>query len=248
MTESLILPDWRAHPRVRAFSTTRLGGKSLIPYDSLNLAQHVGDKQQTVFANRAILKQLAGYTDEPAWLKQVHGNTLVNAASCETIVMADASYTTESNTSCVVMTADCLPVLFSDKQGNAVAAAHAGWRGLAAGVLEASLQGLCEALACPPSQILAWLGPAIGPKQFEVGHDVRDVFLAQHDVPSAFIETRSGHCLMDIYAVARHRLGLAGITDISGGEFCTVTDQQRFFSYRRDGCCGRMATLIWLQD
>jgi len=247
-TEAWITPDWPAPTKVRAFSTTRLGGQSQPPYDSFNLAQHVGDKPDAVSANRQHLRKLAGYSDEPAWLEQVHGNTVINATHADKPVKADASFTTATNTTCVVMTADCLPVLFCDKQGKGVAAAHAGWRGLAAGVLEATLERLCEELACPASHILAWMGPAIGPAAFEVGGEVRDTFIAQHDVASAFIETDSQHWLMDIYAVARHRLGCAGVEDISGGQYCTFTDKEQFFSYRRENQCGRMASLIWLED
>ena len=245
---SIIIPDWSAPARVRAVSTTRIGGQSARPYDSLNLAQHVGDSESDVSANRECLKQLAGYCNEPLWLEQVHGNTVVNADNCGSSIVADASFSASNNKVCVVMTADCLPVLFCDKQGRAVAAAHAGWRGLANGVLEASLQQLCDELACSADQILAWLGPAIGPLAFEVGDEVREAFIAQHDVESAFIAADKGHWLMDIYAVARARLNTAGVTDISGGGHCTFSDSEHFFSYRRNKTCGRMASLIWLQD
>jgi len=245
---SIIIPDWSAPARVRAVSTTRIGGQSAPPYDSLNLAQHVGDSASDVSANRECLNQLAGYSTEPLWLEQVHGNTVVNADNYNSLIAADASFSATNNKVCVVMTADCLPVLFCDKQGRAVAAAHAGWRGLAGGVLEASLQQLCDELACSAGQILAWLGPAIGPLAFEVGDEVREAFIAQHDVESAFIAADKGHWLMDIYAVARARLNRAGVTDISGGEYCTFSDSEHFFSYRRNKTCGRMASLIWLQD
>jgi len=244
----MIIPDWSAPARVHAVSTTRVGGQSLSPYDSLNLAQHVDDNKEAVRANRAILKRLAGYGGEPAWLEQVHGNTVINAAQAEAIVKADASFTTMTNTTCVVMTADCLPVLFCDKQGKGVAAAHAGWRGLAEGVLESTLKRLCSELACSSSDVMAWMGPAIGPTAFEVGNEVREAFISQHDVASVFSETRPQHWLMDIYAVARERLKAAGVNEISGGQFCTYSDEEHFFSYRRDGQCGRMASLIWLQD
>ena len=246
----VITPDWPAPGRVQAFSTTRSGGQSQAPYDSLNLAQHVGDNGVDVLANRERLKQSEGYIAEPAWLDQVHGCDVVNAEDCLTPISADASLSLIPNKVCVVMTADCLPVLFCDKQGRAVAAAHAGWRGLAGGVLEATLRRLCDELACSPSQILAWLGPAIGPSAFEVGDEVRNAFMSQHAVSSAFTAVRTGHWLMDIYAVARARLGVAGVGvgDITGGEYCTFSDEAHFFSYRRDKACGRMASLIWLQD
>jgi len=247
-TEALIMPDWSAPARVRAFSTTRLGGQSLPPYDSFNLAQHVGDNSDSVIANRASLKELAGYTDEPVWLEQVHGHQVINAARSSESVKADASFTTALNTTCVVMTADCLPVLFCDKQGRGVAAAHAGWRGLAAGVLEATVQRLCDELACPANEIIAWMGPAIGPAAFEVGSEVREAFISQHDVASAFAQTDPQHWLMDIYAIAGHRLAEAGVGHVSGGQYCTFTDKESFFSYRRERHCGRMASLIWLQD
>jgi len=245
---SIISPDWPAPSRVHAFTTTRLGGNSHAPYDSLNLAQHVGDNPADVSANRAHLKQLLGYRTEPAWLEQVHGIEVVTAGNCGSATVADASVSTSANEICVVMTADCLPVLFCDKQGRAVAAAHAGWRGLADGVLEATLKRLCNELACSASDILAWFGPAIGASAFEVGDEVRDAFISRHDVASAFVATRAGHWLMDICAVARTRLTVAGVMDISGGQYCTHTDAEQFFSYRRDGDCGRMASLIWLQD
>lgn len=245
---SIITPDWSAPTRVKAVSTTRISGQSARPYDSLNLAQHVGDSPNDVTANRERLKQLAGYSTEPLWLEQVHGNTVVNADNCDSLVVADASFSATNNKVCVVMTADCLPVLFCDKQGSAVAAAHAGWRGLADGVLEVTLKRLCDELACSASEILAWFGPAIGPLAFEVGDEVREAFIAQHNVESAFIAADKGHWLMDIYAVARARLNAAGVTDISGGEYCTFSDSEHFFSYRRNKTCGRMASLIWLQD
>lgn len=245
---SIIIPNWAAPSRVKALSTTRLGGQSQKPFDSFNLAQHVEDSRRDVLANREHLKQLAGYNFEPAWLEQVHGNVVVNADNYDSLVAADASFSMTNNKVCVVMTADCLPVLFCDKQGRAVAAAHAGWRGLVGGVLEATLKRLCDELVCSSDQILAWLGPAIGPSAFEVGDEVREAFIAQHDVELAFIAADKGHWLMDIYAVARARLNAAGVTDISGGEYCTFSDSEHFFSYRRNKTCGRMASLIWLQD
>lgn len=244
----MIIPDWAAPASVVAISTTRHGGQSQPPYNSLNLAQHVGDNRADVAANRATLQQLAAYKAEPAWLEQVHGKVVVNAAELTAETKADASIATNSNATCVVMTADCLPVLFCNKQGSGVAAAHAGWRGLAEGVLEATLQRLCHELSCPASDIMAWLGPAISANAFEVGDEVRERFISQHDVTAAFTESRPQHWLMDIYAVARKRLNVAGVADVSGGEFCTYSDADNFFSYRREGRCGRMATLIWLQD
>jgi len=245
---SIIIPDWLAPNRVRAITTTRLGGQSQAPYDSLNLAQHVGDHPHDVSANRELLKQLAGYELEPAWLEQVHGTEVVNAEDCSSSLVADASISLKEKQVCAVMTADCLPVLFCDTQGQAVAAAHAGWRGLATGVLEATVKRLCVELACPSSQIMAWFGPAIGPTVFEVGDEVRAAFISRHDVASAFVAVREGHWLMDIYAVARARLNAEGVINITGAEHCTFSDEERFFSYRRNKACGRMASLIWLED
>ena len=247
-TESWLVPDWPAPPWVHALSTTRQGGLSHPPYDSLNLAQHVADQHEAVVQNRAILQHHAGYAVEPAWLEQVHGDRVVEALAGGTPQKADASFTTTAQQVCVVLTADCLPVLFCDKQGRGVAAAHAGWRGLSAGVLEATAQTLCSALVCSSSELLVWLGPAIGPTAFEVGDEVRDAFLNNHDVANAFRASRAGHWLMDIYAVARFRLRALGIEAISGGEHCTVNEPEKFFSYRRDGRCGRMASLIWLAE
>jgi len=244
----LIIPDWPAPTRVRAISTTRAGGCSVEPYDSLNLARHVGDRDEHVTANRARLSELVGYPGEPAWLEQVHGNRIVEAGSCQTPPAADACVTAETGRVCVVMTADCLPVLFCDRQGTHVAAVHAGWRGLAEGILEATVARLCESAACLKRELLAWMGPAIGPRVFEVGEEVRSTFLLENDVEDAFLLTRPGHWNMDIYAVARQRLADVGVNNIYGGNFCTATESQRFFSYRRDGSCGRMASMIWLQD
>jgi len=243
----VIIPDWPAPEGVRAYSTTRTGGISLPPFDSLNLALHVGDDPAHVMENRAKLKRALKYPGEPAWLEQVHGNHVVDASDCHSPVMADASLTGETGKVSVVMTADCLPVLFCTQKGSYVAAAHAGWRGLADGILEVSVERVSGAAGCDRNEILAWMGPAIGPGAFEVGDEVREVFVHANDVESAFIATRPGHWNMDIYAVARRRLQDVGVTNIFGGQYCTVSESGRFFSYRRDGQCGRMATMIWLQ-
>lgn len=237
-----VLPDWPAPATVRAMQTTRRGGCSVAPWDSLNLGDHVGDDPSHVLANRARLRsRLPG---EPAWLKQVHGTRVVEAMpDVSPVIEADAAFARQSGAVCVVMTADCLPVLFCNRAGTVVAAAHAGWRGLQAGVLEATI----AAMAVAPGELLAWLGPAIGPARFEVGDEVRAAFIGSNpDAAEAFVPSSPGKWLADIYLLATHRLRAAGLTSIHGGGLCTVSDGERYFSYRRDGVTGRMATLIWL--
>jgi YfiH family protein len=239
----VIYPDWPASPRVHAVSTTRRGGVSSGPYTAFNLADHVGDDPEAVRNNRSALRQSLGLTDEPAWLSQVHGNRVVDAATIHMPVKADASFSGRAATVCAVLTADCLPVLFCDRQATRVAAAHAGWRGLAAGVLENAVR----ALGIPPSELMAWLGPAIGSQAFEVGDEVYRAFIEQHQqAVDAFTVRSNGHWLADLYQLARIRLQVVGVTAIYGGDFCTYTERERFYSYRRDGITGRMASLIWL--
>ena len=232
-----VLPDWPAPATVRAMQTTRRGGCSVAPWDSLNLGDHVGDDPSHVLANRARLRsRLPG---EPAWLKQV----VEAMPDVSPVIEADAAFARQSGAVCVVMTADCLPVLFCNRAGTVVAAAHAGWRGLQAGVLEATI----AAMAVAPGELLAWLGPAIGPARFEVGDEVRAAFIGSNpDAAEAFVPSSPGKWLADIYLLATHRLRAAGLTSIHGGGLCTVSDGERYFSYRRDGVTGRMATLIWL--
>jgi len=237
-----IHPDWPAPANVRALATTRKGGTSPPPYDSFNLGDHVGDDPAAVADNREILR--AFLPAEPKWLKQVHGTAVARADGLSAPVEADAVIAFQTNTVCAVLTADCLPVLFCDRQGTRVAAAHAGWRGLAAGVLEASV----AAMQCDPAEILAWLGPAIGPQAFEVGEEVRDTFV--RDLPAAaaaFVPGQPGKWLADIYELARLRLARAGVHQVFGGGLCTYRDAERFYSFRRDKTTGRMASLIWLQ-
>lgn len=238
----LLVPAWPAPATVRAMQTTRAGGCSVAPWDSLNLGDHVGDDPACVLANRARLR--SGLPGEPAWLKQVHGTRVVDAALSASVVNeADAAYARQPGAVCVVMTADCLPVLFCNRAGTVVAAAHAGWRGLQAGVLEATIAAMAEA----PGELLAWLGPAIGPACFEVGDDVRTAFVGSDpEAAAAFAPASPGKWLADIYRLAERRLRAAGLTSIHGGGRCTVSDRERYFSYRRDGVTGRMATLIWL--
>ncbi len=237
-----IYPDWPAHPSVQAVSTTRVGGISQPPWDNFNLGDHVGDDPLAVAANRQQLVQAAGMPDSPCWLQQVHGVQVVPASrqTCD----ADASITAQSGLVCAVMTADCLPLLLCDRQGQQVAAVHAGWRGLAAGIIESTLNGF----DCQPRDILAWMGPAIGPTAFEVGPEVRQLFVEQNpQAVRAFRGSRGGRWLADIYQLARFRLSGKGVQQIFGGDYCTYLDAQRFFSYRRDGQTGRMASLIWLR-
>ncbi|RXA93849.1 MULTISPECIES: purine nucleoside phosphorylase YfiH [Yersinia] len=239
----LILPDWPAPARVKACSTTRHGGISEFPYDSLNLGTHVGDTASTVIANRQRLVEQAGLPQMPVWLEQVHGTRVLHLdGTAISDVQADAVYSRVTGQVCAVMTADCLPVLFCSLAGDEVAAAHAGWRGLCSGVLEQTLAQFQAA----PSSIIAWLGPAIGPQQFEVGEDVKQAFItidAQSTV--AFMPFGTKY-FADIYLLARLRLQAAGIHAIYGGDRCTVSEKQQFFSYRRDGITGRMASLVWL--
>lgn len=236
-----IEPDWPAPARVRALVTTREGGVSVGPYASLNLATHVGDDPPAVAANRAILRQ--ALPAEPRWLEQVHGIEVVDGESVRSVPRADASVARTPGIVLAVMTADCLPVLLCDRAGTAIGIAHAGWRGLAGGVVEATL----AAMRVAPADVIAWLGPAIGPASFEVGADVRDAAIAaQADAAQAFVAGAPGKWLADIYSLARLRLERAGVAAVYGGGFCTVRDAGRFYSFRRDRDTGRMASLIWL--
>ena len=237
-------PDWPAPSRVKAVITTRVGGVSQDPYASLNLADHVGDAPDHVARNWAILRQRLGLPAEPHWLTQVHGCRVEAAERAMPGCEADAICTLQPRRVCAVLTADCLPLLICDRHGERVCAVHAGWRGLAAGVIEAAIAQFDR----PMADLLVWLGPAIGPAAFEVGGDVRQAFVVQStEAETAFEPTRAGRWLADIYALARQRLSRLGVGYVGGGEYCTVTDPERFFSYRRDGVTGRMASLIWLE-
>lgn len=245
---SFIEPEWPAPANVVAMSTLRSGGSSSGPYASLNLADHVADDAVAVAANRAAVARRLPVDSRLQWLEQVHGNQVVRAGSTAGTPCADASWSRDCGQACVVMTADCLPVLFCSRSGDVVAAAHAGWRGLLAGVLENTV----AAMGARPGDILAWLGPAIGPAAFEVGPEVRAAFLAaasrdQIDaVDASFVSSQQnpGHYLADLYALARVRLGALASGNIFGGDYCTYGDGARFFSYRRDGRTGRMASII----
>lgn len=236
------LPDWPAPPNVRSLQTTRLGGVSVAPYDSLNLGDHVGDNPLAVAHNRLLLNRLM--PSEPVWLEQVHGTQVVNAdlASCRPC--GDAAVARHPGSVCVVMTADCLPVLLCDETGSVVGAVHAGWRGLCDGVIEATV----EAMTVKPETLMVWLGPAISQAAFEVGPEVRVAFMA-HDpqAASAFVSGADGKWQADIYHLAQQRLQALGINRIYGGQHCTYREQQQFFSYRRDGVTGRMGSFIWLE-
>lgn len=239
---SFIVPDWPAPRGVRALATTRKSGVSHAPWHSFNLGDHVGDDPQAVAANRARLhRELPA---EPVWLRQVHGTRCVDAAAVAPGVEADASFTRERGVVCAVLTADCLPVLLCDERATVVGVAHAGWRGLAAGVIEATVAAMGE----PGDRLLAWLGPAIGPRAFEVGGEVRDQFIA-HDAQAAnaFVPGANDKWLCDIHELARQRLQALGTRRLTSAEFCTLRGADQFFSYRRDGVTGRMASLIWLE-
>jgi YfiH family protein len=236
-------PEWPAPPGVRVISTLRQGGSSEGPYASMNLAGHVGDDPASVESNRRLLRSAAHLPSEPMWLEQVHGmDVVVHDGRCD-VPRADAAMTRGRGRVCAVLTADCLPVVLADRDGSRVAVAHAGWRGLAQGVVEATVR----ALHCPPAELLAWLGPAIGQQAFEVGTEVRDVFVARSaKLARSFAGNERGRFQADLYGLATAVLAEAGVTAVHGGGWCTASDPQRFFSFRRDGTTGRMATLAWL--
>ncbi|MGF1614930.1 MAG: peptidoglycan editing factor PgeF [Gammaproteobacteria bacterium] len=241
-----ITPDWPAPRCVRAFTTTRQGGASRPPWIGLNLAHHVGDDPAAVARNRSLLVQAAKLPATPRWLNQVHGTTVVRAgAGIETDPEADGIIADEAGELCAVLTADCLPVLLCERAGRCVAAAHAGWRGLAAGILEATI----AALGAPADHLLAWLGPAISARCFEVGEEVRERFMKQDSrAAQAFCRTSRQRWQADLYHLARQRLAAVGVHRVYGGAFCTYTDAKHFYSYRRDGRTGRMASIIWLSE
>ncbi|MFZ2541091.1 MAG: peptidoglycan editing factor PgeF [Gallionella sp.] len=242
MLNHCLIPDWPAPANVRALQTTRLGGSSVAPYDSLNLGDHVGDVPLSVMRNRILLNTLL--PSEPVWLEQVHGTVVANADMANCQPQADACIARHRDAVCVVMTADCLPVLLCDMKGSVVGVTHAGWKGLAAGVVEATVQ----AMGAAPQNLMAWLGPAISQGAFEVNEEVRSAFVdVQPQSTVAFIPGRSGKWFADIYALARLRLNTLGITRIYGGDHCTYRESELFFSYRREGVTGRMGTFIWLE-
>ncbi|MBA0035532.1 polyphenol oxidase [Pantoea sp. BIGb0393] len=238
-----IIPDWPAPQRVRACSTTRFGGLSHAPWDSLNLGGHVGDLAEHVALNRQRLVEQLALPAMPQWLNQIHGQVVARLPSTETLPPADAAITRENGVVCAVMTADCLPVLFCSRDGSEVAAAHAGWRGLCNGVLEQTL----SQFHCSANDIHAWLGPAIGPQAFEVGPEVKSAFMAHSEQAEEAFRPVGSKYFADIWMLARQRLQAAGVHSISGSTRCTFHERDDFFSFRRDGITGRMATLIWLR-
>ena len=241
--EDWIVPEWPVPARVRALITTRNGGRSSGPYTSMNLGQRVDDDPVVVAVNRGLLRHFL--PAEPKWLNQVHGTGVVGAESVGEPVAADASVATTPGCVSAIMVADCLPVLFAERSGGAVAAAHAGWRGLAAGVLENTV----HALDVKPQDVLAYLGPAIGPAAFEVGNEVREAFMAVDPAAGyAFLPHKPDKWLADLCVLARQRLARAGVSNVYGGGQCTYSNPARFFSHRRDKVSGRMAALIWLED
>lgn len=239
-----IQPNWPVPNNVKALQTTRVGGVSVGPYTSLNLGAHVGDDLIDVERNRQLLNPYL--PSAPVWVNQVHGIKVIDAASNRSLQDADASYSTLANVVCVTMTADCLPILLCDTKGTVVAAVHAGWRGLCDGVIEAAV----HKMAVPTNEILAWLGPAIGPQAFEVGDEVRAQFIAKDPQASFAFKPHANKWLCDIYLIAKQRLQTIGVNQIYGAtinaEFCTYSAPEHFYSFRRENITGRMASLIWL--
>ncbi len=249
MSADWILPDWPAPDNVRSLQINRAGGVSLGAYASLNLGDHVGDNPLAVAANRQRLRlAVPALPSDPLWLNQVHGSQVLVAENfrhgAEFDAAADACVARTPGLVCAVLTADCLPLLLCAENGAVVAAAHAGWRGLAAGVIESTV----AAMQVEPAHLLAWLGPAIGPTAFEVGDEVRTVF-CRHDprAAEAFVAHAPGKWLCDLYLLARQRLAALGVRRVWGGDWCTFSEPRHFYSYRRDGLTGRMASLIWLE-
>jgi polyphenol oxidase len=240
----VLTPDWPAPCGVRAAFTLRTGGVSAAPYDSLNVGLHVGDVPDSVLQNRKRVRESLRLPAEPAWLEQVHGTDVVELDGGEPDAPADAVIARRPGRVCAVQVADCMPVLFAARDASVVGVAHAGWRGLSAGVLEATV----ARLGVPPAELVAWLGPAIGAHHFEVGAEVRAAFVARNGgAAQAFAGNARGRWQCDLTALARGRLATLGIAAVYGGEWCTYADRERFFSFRRDGQCGRTAALIWLE-
>ncbi|WP_455205873.1 peptidoglycan editing factor PgeF [Kaarinaea lacus] len=241
-----ILPQWPAPSRVHACVTTRVGGVSNASYAAMNLADHVNDDSEAVLENRRLLKQRLDLPGEPAWLQQTHSTEVIKIDARQHYdPNADGSYTWDTNVVCAVLTADCLPLLLCDVHGQGVAAVHAGWRGLANGIIEQTV----EKMGVIAGDLLVWLGPAIGPERFEVGADVLNAFCDNNpQAEKAFTKTAEDRWLADLYHLAKLRLGTLGVTKIYGGDYCTYNDEALFYSYRRDKTTGRMASLIWLSD
>ena len=236
-----IIPDWPAPANVKAIQTTRLGGYSAEPYESFNLGSHVQDDALSVAKNRQLLSDYL--PSEPVWLNQVHGVDVIDAAKSMCVQDADASFTKNKNVVCVTMTADCLPVLLCNKQGTAVASIHAGWRSLCDGVIEETI----KTMGVKPEDLMAWLGPAIGPDAFEVGGEVREAFIAKDNQAEQAFKAYGDKWLGNLYLIAKQRLNKQGVVEIYGGGECTYSNASRYFSFRRDGVTGRMATMIWFE-
>jgi hypothetical protein len=237
-----LVPGWNAPAHVRAFVTTRAGGVSRGEYASMNLGYSSGDDAGRVERNRTIVRE--HLPSDPRWMKQVHGTHAAHIDRSDDVPTADAAVTSQAGRVAVVLTADCMPLFFCDDTGTRVAAAHAGWRGMAAGVIESTVQ----AMQADAARVMAWMGPAIGPDAFEVGPEVREAFLAVDPAAhEAFRAHTPGKFMADLYALARRRLARAGVTRIHGGGFCTYHEPQRFFSYRRVKASGRMGAFIWIE-
>jgi YfiH family protein len=247
VTNSIVFihPNWPAPSNVKAMQTTRSGGVSTGAFASLNMGAHVGDDPIAVAKNRQLLSSYL--PSEPVWVNQVHGTVVIDAAVSSCLQNADASFATNLNVVCVTMTADCLPLLLCDTKGTVVAAVHAGWRGLCDGVIEAAI----AKMQVPAKEILVWLGPAIGPKAFEVGADVKVQFAEKDRQAELAFKPHGDKWLCNLYVIAKQRLNHMGVTQIYGAsvneEFCTYTDVDRFYSFRRDNITGRMASMIWLE-
>ncbi|GAA05143.1 peptidoglycan editing factor PgeF [Photobacterium leiognathi] len=240
-----IIPNWPAPKSVKAISTTRSGGVSVAPYHEFNLGLHVGDNESDVKQNRERLKQHCELVESPAWLNQIHSADVIKLdVALSSVPDADGSFTRTPGLACAIMTADCLPVLFCNKQGTEVAAVHAGWRGLASGVIENAV----DKFDCTPDNIMAWLGPAIGPDAFEVGGEVREQFMAVDANAELAFKPHGDKWLADLYLLAKQRLQRLGVTEVYGGEYCTFSDEQQFYSYRRQSVTGRQASLVWLTE
>ncbi|MEK6731740.1 MAG: peptidoglycan editing factor PgeF [Pseudomonadota bacterium] len=242
MTLEFIRPDWSAPKNIHAATTTRIGGTSLAPFDSLNLADHVGDDLNAVLQNRTLLQQSLNLPSEPNWLTQTHSTRVLHLPFDQNRD-ADASFTTEKNVICSVLTADCLPILLCDNAGTEIAAVHAGWRGLADGIIGNTLKNFTAS----PKELMAWIGPAICRNKFEIDDSVRRVFMHNHiESAEAFVPSKPDHWFLDLVQIARIQLKMLGVTHIYGGKYCTYSDANRFFSYRRNPETGRIATLIWM--
>ena len=246
MQRNYLTPNWPAPTTIRAYTSLRCGGVSLEPFAGFNLAGHVGDEPQAVTENIALLQQDLSLPQLPVWLTQVHGTKVINPADYQSTDKpeADACHTQNTAVPCCVLTADCLPLLVCNQTGTEVAAIHAGWRGLLAGIIDATI----KQMQSPPAELLVWLGPAIGPEAFRVNDQIRVDFIDSNpDNSSAFAHQYQGHWLCDMYKIARNNLQRLGITQIYGGDHCTFRETDKFFSYRRQQTTGRMASLIWIE-